>query len=345
MKTQKEFLHIFAFQNIYCEYFQKFVEDKMDAARHQFVYLHKDGLSFFEKIRYWKSLRPQLEQAPKIIIHFLPTSTDLFFWMLHQSCLTKSIWCMWGRDVFYRKVRKAGVNKWIVESMRKHLIPKIDLITGHPSDYTFLKDCYPVSSKFELSFYPLPGFNLEEEVVFEQKSTPVQVLLGNSADPSNRHILTLELLAKFKEEEILILCPLSYGGNQAYIDRVCQAGQAIFGEKFKPLLEFLPIGTYNEILKKTDITLMNHERQQGLGNIRSLLFQGKKIFMANEQTPFTFYTQELGFHIEDAQGIDSMDFEEFSNMPLSAKRKNHELYKKHFGDENILQLWKNLFNA
>ena len=344
IKPQK-ILHIFAFKNIYCTFFQKFVEENYDTSLHQFVYLHQEDTGFSEKWNYWKSLRLDIQNADKIIIHFLPTGPDLFFWFVNRKALSKSIWVMWGRDLFYPIVKKGGLNKWFIESLRKILIPKIGRVIGDPSDYVFLKQYYQIAPPFNLIFYPLPGFNFEEKLSFEDGKPPFQILLGNSADPSNRHILTLDLIAKYKDDPITIYCPLSYGGTTDYIEKVCEKGREIFGEKFKPLLEYLPIETYTEILTNTDIGIMNHERQQGLGNIRTLLFQGKKVFMSSKKTPFKFYTQDLNFSIEDAQAIEEIDFEQFSQMSLETKNRNHELFKQHFGLGNLTQLWDSVFQS
>ncbi len=50
--------------------------------------------------------------------------------------------------------------------------------------------------------------------------------MGNSADPANEHIEALAQLEKFKESNIKIYVPLSYG-NQAYAEQVIEYGKTI----------------------------------------------------------------------------------------------------------------------
>ncbi len=344
MASRGKNLHIFAFNNIYCTFFQKFIEDNFDSAAHEFFYLQpKEKLSFFQKWSRWKSIKPSLHSTDKIFIHFLPTSSDLFFYFLNSYYLSKSYWSLWGRDVFYKDVKKSGLNKWVIETLRKSLIPKIGTIIGHPSDLQFLEQNYQVSSDFAFVFYPLPGLTFKEKVTFEQSKKTINILLGNSADPSNRHLITLDLLEKYKEEDLKIYCPISYGGPADYVKEVADYGKKLFGDKFIPLMDFMPIEEYKALLNKIDITVMNQERQQGLGNIRTLLFQGKKIYMARKNTPLEQYQKELKFNLFDVKDIDNEPFESFKSMPTSLKEDNSSLAKKHFGNKGIVEMWKPLF--
>ena len=56
--------------------------------------------------------------------------------------------------------------------------------------------------------------------------------------------------------------------NLAYIDYIDLAS-----------LWSLPLSDYLKILGKIDIAIFNHERQQAVGNITSLLGLGKKVYI------------------------------------------------------------------
>ena len=56
--------------------------------------------------------------------------------------------------------------------------------------------------------------------------------MGNSTDTSNCHFEMFDLLLPYKDEDILIYCPLSYGPYTAYGDSVIKRGKELFGEKF-----------------------------------------------------------------------------------------------------------------
>ena len=51
--------------------------------------------------------------------------------------------------------------------------------------------------------------------------------------------------------DIKIIVPLSYGDN-AYAAELCEKGKELFGDKFKGLVEFIPLDKYRELLRETD---------------------------------------------------------------------------------------------
>ena len=73
-----------------------------------------------------------------------------------------------------------------------------------------------------------------ENDVVEPVHGTIKILLGNSATESNQHKEAFELLEKYKNKNIKIYVPLSYGPEK-YADEIEQLGMHIFGEKFIPM--------------------------------------------------------------------------------------------------------------
>lgn len=105
------------------------------------------------------------------------------------------------------------------------------------------------------------------------------ILVGNSATPENNHIEVFAFLAeRFDLADRRVIVPLSYGKNW-YRERVVEDGYRIFGDKFVPLLDFLPKQDYLELMDSCGFVFMNHIRQQAVGNILIALLKGARIFI------------------------------------------------------------------
>ncbi|WP_417238831.1 TDP-N-acetylfucosamine:lipid II N-acetylfucosaminyltransferase [Bizionia sp.] len=130
------------------------------------------------------------------------------------------------------------------------------------------------------------------------------ILLGNSADPTNNHIDIIKQLAKINLGSRKVYVPLSYGGNGSYINHVIQIGEKCLGKNFIPLKTFMPLETYNEILLSCGTLIFNHIRQQGIGNIISAGYLGAKIFL-NKKSPAYSYYKSIGLHVYNVSQINN----------------------------------------
>jgi hypothetical protein len=92
-----------------------------------------------------------------------------------------------------------------------------------------------------------------------------------------------------------LIVPLSYGFKN-YAEDVIQSGKEIFGENFSPITEFLPYQKYDEIVGSCGIVIMNHYRQQAVGNILMALYKGAKVYLRNSNILFKYF-KRIGCHI------------------------------------------------
>lgn len=121
----------------------------------------------------------------------------------------------------------------------------------------------------------------------EAKAGGPNILVGNSATCENNHLEAFQILKGTLRPEQRIICPLSYG-NAEYGRIVIERGRAFFGEQFVPLTGFMPIEEYVDILRSCSTAVMNHVRQQALGNIIIMLYLGAKLFLRSECPTFKF---------------------------------------------------------
>lgn len=123
------------------------------------------------------------------------------------------------------------------------------------------------------------------------------LLVGNSATPSNNHMELFQLLKSLDLEGRRLIVPLSYGDIQ-YADHVVALGQRMFGSRFVPLRDFLSADAFAEKIATCGFVFMNHVRQQATGNVTLSLFKGAKVFLRPANLLSHFY-RRLGAVIED----------------------------------------------
>lgn len=173
----------------------------------------------------------------------------------------------------------------------------------------------------------------------EKEKNKYYIQIGNSADPSNNHIEIFDKLRAYKNENIEIICPLSYG-NLQYRNEVIKKGNEIFGDKFNPIMDFLPLEEYLLQLSKIDIAIFNHKRQQAIGNITSLLGFGKKVYIRDDITTWNFCADhELTVFNTNNQ------FKDLFEMDTSAQLKNIRNIKKYFSEEKLKEQWARIFEV
>jgi hypothetical protein len=128
----------------------------------------------------------------------------------------------------------------------------------------------------------------------------VDILVGNSATPANNHLECFASLARQPDlDGRRIVVPLSYGdGDGAYTRHIVQAGQKHFGSRLVPLLDYLPKDRYIEVLTSCGHVMMNHIRQQAMGNLIISGLLGARLHL-HRRNPVASWMKKLGLPISD----------------------------------------------
>ncbi|HPH11995.1 MAG TPA: TDP-N-acetylfucosamine:lipid II N-acetylfucosaminyltransferase [Thermotogota bacterium] len=292
-------------------------------------------------IRFIKLLRV----SNKIFLHgFFYRGKSILYWYLNSYLLKKSYWVIWGGDLYFYKHRPRNFKSNLTEFFRKRVIKKIPrIISFVPGDYELARNVYGVKAKYYPAFYPNPiSFELldKNKIGIENPSKRI-ILLGNSADPTNNHIEMINKLSKFSSENLVIICPLSYG-NKDYANRVIEYGKSIFGGKFVPLLKLLNVNEYSRILNVVDIAIFNHDRQQAGSNITALLYLGKKVYIRKNTTTWQYFEDKC-IKIYDTCFIEEDDFFSLFLMNQKYQKKNRIEIEKLFSDEKCVFFWSAIF--
>ncbi len=287
-----------------------------------------------------------LHRNDKIILHglFIQHLVLLLCIMpwLHKKC----IWVIWGGDLYYHKLTKKDTRYYVLEVFRKFLISRLGgFITYVEGDYHNAQQWYNASGKlYECIMYKSNVYSgaalSEEELIHtkEQGLPKVNVQIGNSADPTNNHQQIFEKLAQLDVQNQVgkIYCPLSYG-NPVYAAQIKKLGEAMFGDKFFPLMDFMPLEQYNKILDEVDIAIFAHDRQQAMGNTINLLGRGKTVYMRADTSSYALLTN-LGIKVFS---LDDLSLAVQSREVVIA---NNQRVCNYFSEENLVNQLKTIFS-
>lgn len=281
-------------------------------------------------------------EADKIILHslFLPSWLKYYIFM-NKNIIRKSNWVIWGGDLYLYKMRRKNLKSYLNEVIRKKIISNLGgLITHVRGDYELTKKWYGAKGEYMYSFmYPSNLYKNYDLAKSNLESNEIKYIqIGNSADPSNNHCDIFEKLHSYSHENIKIICPLSYGDDD-YKNKVISEGKRIFGDKFNPLLNFMDIQEYLEILNKVDIAIFNHKRQQAVGNITSLLGLGKKVYIRSDITTWNFCKNHNLKVFDVTSNLNDL----LTPLDLNDRMKNIENVKKYFSEEKLILDCKKIF--
>lgn len=257
----------------------------------------------------------QLFFAKRIVLHGLWHRGFIKLLLWQPWLIGRCYWMMWGGDFYYHDQESKDKRK-LIRKLRHF----VSLVEG---DYLLVKQWYGAKGVFHRSVL----YSYLEEDEFGQPGIrdslqPIKILVGNSADPSNQHLEILEQLSAFKEQNIEVFVPLSYG-NEGYAKEIIHKGTALLGDRFKPLTDFISIQQYRSLLGDIDIAIFNHQRQQGLGNIIALLAKGKTVYLRPEVTTWNCFAQ-MGITLMDASLI------RLQTLPTSTAVSNTRIMRDHF---------------
>ncbi|MCF6351471.1 MAG: TDP-N-acetylfucosamine:lipid II N-acetylfucosaminyltransferase [Cyclobacteriaceae bacterium] len=191
------------------------------------------------------------------------------------------------RKLRYRHVPMVGNGSALVASAVKQIVHFGSLIK---EEFDYLHTNKLIDSKAvlqTLAYYPIEYFAKNGDA-----SLPIgsNILIGNSASYTNNHLEIFDFLKEIDIGNRQIIVPLSYG-NTKYQKEIVKEGTAQFGVQFVAMLKFMPLSEYNKVIQSCGIIIMNHYRQQGVGNILQSLWAGRKVFLSEKNILFAYFNR------------------------------------------------------
>jgi len=194
--------------------------------------------------------------------------------------------------------------------------------------------------KTRAEFLPFSYGSLESRIKIILKSNVnySDILVGNSANPSNNHIDIFKILKDIRIDHGKIIVPLSYGDVYNYRDKIIVKGKEYFMDRFEPILDFLEFEKFTKIISECKAIILNHIRQQAAGMIMTALWYGKKVFMNKRSTLFQFYKKRNAIIFSnDEITEDSL----FSPLSESEVNENRQVLEDYYSEEKVMQRTEN----
>jgi dTDP-N-acetylfucosamine:lipid II N-acetylfucosaminyltransferase len=248
------------------------------------------------------ALALQMNRAQQIILHGLFNKRVVQLLCIQPWLLKRCHWVIWGGDLYIYQLADQDREWHIQEFFRRFVIKRLGhLVTCIDNDVMLARQWYGARGIYHQCFvYPS---NLYKKYLVPTKTDDtIHIQIGNSADPDNEHFEMLESLKRYKDESIKIYAPLSYG-DPIHAQRVREAGVRLFGDKFVALQEYMAFDKYLKFLGMVDIALFNHRRQQGMGNMITLLGLGKKVYLRPVTTSWALF-EKIGVKVYDNSDFD-----------------------------------------
>lgn len=261
-----------------------------------------------------------IQEVRGVFVHFLNAGKAEVISELPAS--VKVVWFFWGGDGFdlprFRdrfllpKTRRLqfklyfqeglvfGLRKVVMHLMGSRMenyspykeviaaLDKIHLVVPVvEDDYYLLKEKYRVPDVY--CQVPYTNYLSAKELDLLPK-VGEHVLLGNSADIRNNHLEAIDMLARKTWAGQQVIAPLSYG-DPLYAKHIAAYGKAKLGPRFVPVRRFMEFDRYQNLIGSCGIVVMNHLRQQAMGNIIMALWGGAKVFLNEDSVLYRYFTR------------------------------------------------------
>ena len=290
----------------------------------------------------------KLKKCNGILVHgMFGLKQPLLFNILPGLC-KKANWLIWGGDLYGSQEQRKGFKKKFGELLKRHAVKKFQFITTlNKRDYKYAKQWYHVKGENLLATYPVSSMLELEKInlIPKRPDEPLKIIIGNSATSTNQHEEALSILSKFKEENIEIYLPLSYGFGDfhAYGEKIVTYATKIFWDKVRPIYKCIDAGEYTNLLQHMDIGIYNNNRQQAMGNIQQMVWFGKKVYMRTDTSMWENCRDDREFILNDISMIPNQSFDDFKYYNPQIQKINMQNARKYHSLERYLKVWGNIF--
>lgn len=344
----KKILHIGGYDK-FTKPFIEFVRENFVFDDHFFLMISKEKenashanvksarRTVFSRLKHYAEAVWRMHQAKIIVLHGLSDRKLTFILFFMPWVLKKCYWVIWGADLYSYQLGSRNLTWKVKEFFRRPVIKNMGhLVTYIDGDVTLARKWYGAKGIHHECFMYLSNVVNPDAISTthpQHNESGLNILLGNSANPSNNHIEAMKHLLPYKDQNIKIFVPLSYGDKE-HANMVISKGREWFGEKLVPLTEFMAFNQYLEFLKSLDIAIFNHQRQQAMGNIITLLGMGKTVFIRSDVSQWDLF---------EKVGVEVFDINQFELVLMGSHPawRNVEKIKNKFSREKLIdQYWE-----
>lgn len=177
-------------------------------------------------------------------------------------------------------------------------ISRIDFFSGvFPTEFDMLKNKYENFHAGQIIhnyIHPQEFQKSDLNSVFRITGNNIQ--LGHSATKLGNHIDIMKMIVDDVEDDVDIICPLSYAGTPTYVERVIEKGRYFFGDRFKPLVDFMPFDEYSRVMSSCSRFVLGTIRQMATCNCLTALWNGVQLYMLENSMNYVQY-KDMGLNV------------------------------------------------
>jgi hypothetical protein len=317
------------------------------------IFIPEAGGRFERMVFFYKIL----SESEIIIWHSLYFTTPKYTYFLYmfRKFLNKSVWIEWGADLYLWKYSEKSWKGRLKNKVNKTLREKFRIV-GCTFPVDEIEVYHQFGSQVRCFYTPLPNPMKEATGLIDliisckpknenEDSTRIQI--AHNSFQFNNHIKIIELLKRYKDNNVRFILPLSYGiygingqyGGKLYRDAVIKYAKENLDNKVTILYKNMDFQRYIRFLWKIDIAVFDFDRPCGLGTLRILLLMEKKIFLPSG-TPYYNFLISQGLPICDTNKISEMTFEEFIKP---VKYTTNKWVLSYMNNDEVIKEWSHMF--
>ena len=327
-----KYVHVFV-NDKFCKSIVNFINEHFDPSGHCFFLcggLPEEQVPLSEGDNIFSCAHPAClcvsDSVSKVIFHGLYNGAVIEYIRQRPEIMAKSYWIPWGGDL--HDVPSSPVGDYVRRNFQ-----------GVAAN-AYTKEIYQQKHGEGKVFFP---FSMTyQSIEFDRiittpipKKQYIQIQVNNSAHPST--LEALYSLKKFKDENIVVTTILSYGMTE-WSYKIENEGKRIFGDKFRPILKYIPKENYVKLLARNDIYILNQQRPQGMTTAFTSMLLGQKVFMRGD---ISEYLHDEGYTLYDTRSLPELSLEQLIDNP--AKEENKRLAAGRFDPVFQKQCWQNIF--
>lgn len=226
---------------------------------------------------------------------------------------------------FISKILRKVTKNYLPKTVKK-LLPYIDYFCfWNREDYNLLLKYYPSSIQFKFFAYEANYKDLMGSNMYPLKRTVSEkIMINHQASFYGNHNTVFNKIANIDKNNLFTkIVPLSYG-NKIIKEKILKIGTELFGDKFHPILRYLPKDEYFNKINDVDIAIFGQRRQEASGNIIQMLKNGVKVFLRNDNNLLKYYRNQgyLIYSFED----DLLEIDDLTPLSMSEKEHNRKCY-------------------
>jgi hypothetical protein len=304
-----------------------------------------------------------------ILFHSLLSTNSHVAWDIikNNKCLSKKAWVLYGSEITFLDLNPDSYHdkktRWLYYKQKpirlslplirlwnrlskksfQKLLNRMDYVAHFmQEEVALLEQKSGIKKPLLFHIYALLEDFVGHEFLNQRVKNTGAVLIGNSGSYTSNHIEIIDQLAKHGFSNN-VLVPLNYG-NVPYADYISAYGTKQLGDHFKPIREYLPLNEYTQLLLSCSCVIMNHYRQQAMGNIITQLYLGSRVYL-NDFTSSYQYLKRLDLNVYSLQK-DMNYADPACYMALSDEEttQNQRILMQEYGKETVISKLRDSFS-